>query len=115
MLTADGNRRDWVQSQNSLRAVPVRGRQLAEALSPIVGTIIETHPRACLAFVAPDELRDAVDRYKQNGKGEHCQRLWQYWCGRFRIGGNVPATTDGALDALVCRRLLGCSIITPIC
>ncbi len=45
MLAPNSN---WVQSQNDSMAVPVRGRQLAEILAPRVGTIIETHPRACL-------------------------------------------------------------------
>ncbi len=46
----------WVASQNSLMAVPVRGRQVAELVAPWVGTIIETHPRACLYLWRPDLL-----------------------------------------------------------
>ena len=96
------NCRNWVQSQNSLQTVTVRGRQLAEALSPIVGTIIETHPRACLNFVVPEDLRDTVNLYKQNDENGHGLRLWEYWCKQFGISGNVSYATDHGLDALVC-------------
>src|ERR1700693_4191365 len=37
-----------VLSFNGTRAVTVRGRLLAEALGPLVGTVLETHPLAAL-------------------------------------------------------------------
>jgi predicted nuclease with RNAse H fold len=95
--------RNWVASQNSLMAVPVRGRQLAEVLSPTVGTIVETHPRACLYFADPS-LLGAIKRYKSPQGTDHARELWQAWTGRFGIGGPEEDfdVTDGALDALVC-------------
>lgn len=92
----------WVASQNSLMAVPVRGRQLADALAPVVGTILETHPRACLYFGFP-ELLEAIRRYKGDEPHEHLARLWQAWTGRWSLGGSIPyALCDGKLDSLVC-------------
>ena len=93
---------NWVASQNSLMAVPVRGRQLAEALSPIVGTIIETHPRACLLFLLPG-MSDDVKAYKKDDGEAATKRLWDAVTTRFMI--QVPIlnkVTDGMLDALVC-------------
>lgn len=98
----------WVASQNSLMAVPVRGRQLAELLAPSVGTILETHPRSCLYFFLhlhhPDAL-GLVRAYKP-GQGA-AARLWELWCAHFGLRPAVPAeppalVSDGALDALVC-------------
>ena len=40
--------RTWVASANSLMAVPLRAGLLAERIAPVVGTVLETHPRACL-------------------------------------------------------------------
>ncbi|MNS31229.1 hypothetical protein D3C72_632780 [compost metagenome] len=94
--------RDWVASQNSLMAVPVRGRQLADALSPVVGTIIETHPRACLYLGFP-ELLDPIRRYKGDAPGAYLTVLWRAWTGRFGLAQDIPPTLcDGMLDALVC-------------
>ena len=82
-------------------AVPVRGRQLAEYLSPVVGTIIETHPRACLYF-ADNSLLASVMKYKSNG-ATHTEKLWRFWIKRFLIDAKTPMTiTHDALDAMVC-------------
>lgn len=94
----------WVASQNSLMAVPLRGRQLAEALAPTVGTIIETHPRACLYFAYPEE-KEALQRYKDTGGELHRRTLWNRWRERFSIAGDLPETSDGALDAAVCATI----------
>jgi predicted nuclease with RNAse H fold len=99
--------RNWVASQNSLMAVPVRGRQLAECLSPTVGTIIETHPRACL-FFANKSLLESVKLYKQANGQEHAKKLWQAWISRFDIDATLPVhddVTHDALDSLVCATL----------
>jgi len=91
----------WVASQNSIMAVPVRGRQLAEALSPLVGTIIETHPRACLLLANPDNESEVVAYKKPDGLGNF-KPLWDWWTRHFNIEGDMPEPSDGALDSLVC-------------
>lgn len=93
--------RDWVASQNSLMAVPLRGRQLAEALAPTVGTIIETHPRACLLF-GTSGAEDAIRLYKSSDGEPHCLSLWRRWAARFKITGDLSEVSDGALDSAVC-------------
>lgn len=96
---------NWVASQNSLMAVPVRGRQLAEYLSPVVGTIIETHPRVCLYF-ADKSLLDSVKRYKSNKEGEgYTKKLCQFWIERFHIAPKTPMIKHDALDSMVCATI----------
>jgi len=102
----------WVMSVNSMMAVPVRGQLLAEALSPIVGTILETHPRACLFFAAgtSSELREAVAKYKYQDKdkdkvleAKSCvAQLWRMWTKLFGIQSKKSQDSHDALDALVC-------------
>jgi predicted nuclease with RNAse H fold len=97
--------RNWVASFNSLMAVPVRGYLIAEALSPIVGTILETHPRASLWAETGVTCFDDVRGYKTAVTGAACvAKLWDWWCTRFQICATaVPQPKiDGALDALVC-------------
>ncbi|MFC1914775.1 DUF429 domain-containing protein [Chloroflexota bacterium] len=98
--------RNWVASQNSLAAVPVRGRQLAECLSPTVGTIIETHPRACLLF-AHKSLIKAVKSYKKTNAQAHRKKLWEAWANQFGIDIALMEAdiTDDALDSLVCATI----------
>lgn len=100
------NCRNWVASQNSLASVPLRGRQLAECLSPIVGAIIETHPRACLLF-ANKSLIESVKLYKKVNCQEHITRLWQSWTRQFGIKNTlkISAITADALDSLVCATI----------
>lgn len=96
----------WVMAANSMMAVPFRGQLLAEALSPVVGTILETHPRACLFFASGprQDLRNAVDKYK--GKSaeatEHVKLLWNTWVDLFKICGAKAHQSHDALDSLVC-------------
>jgi predicted nuclease with RNAse H fold len=100
----------WVQSINSLMAVPVRGQMLAEALAPHVGTVLETHPRACLAFGLGPAALPLIRAYKRSRKGRAdpaaAPVLWDLWAEEFGI--TVPpaapgwAPGDGAVDALVC-------------
>ena len=98
--------RNWVASINSLMAVPVRGQLLAEALSPLVGSILETHPRVCLLFTASAEEEKAVRQYKEKaGQEEAVETLWKMWRTRFKIEGEIGSRTDGALDSLVCATI----------
>jgi hypothetical protein len=68
-------------------AVPVRGKLLAESLSPIVGTLLETHPRACLMLGLDKSSGTAVRKYKKSepSSEEHVVKLLQHWCGRYHI------------------------------
>ncbi|NLI13991.1 DUF429 domain-containing protein [Pelotomaculum propionicicum] len=91
----------WVASQNSMMAVPIRGRQLAEALSPCVGTIIETHPRSCLHFANPD-IPEVVQNYKKDDGEIYRRTLWERWIKLFNINGDISEISDGALDSIVC-------------
>ncbi|MBI4205110.1 MAG: DUF429 domain-containing protein [Betaproteobacteria bacterium] len=95
--------RTWVASVNALMAVPIRARLLSDALSPSVGTILETHPRAALYFGSSAELDDALRHYKKGPEPTALvQRLWQAWSTRFGIDGDLGILSDGALDAAVC-------------
>ena len=107
--------RDWVASINSLMAVPVRGRLLADHLSPTVGTLLETHPRASLLFGlnhVEEDISTAIQHYKMKSndtkaqvreREPHTRQLWRLWSERFRIAPHEPlAYHDGALDSLVC-------------
>lgn len=104
----------WVASLNSLMAVPARGRLLTDAVAALVGTILETHPRASLLLALGMNLKDPICRYKRRRKesaaayrdrgGQRAlEHLWQTWCERFDIETERPVTevTDGQLDALV--------------
>lgn len=96
---------NWVASINSLMAVPIRGRLLADSLSPVVGTLLETHPRASLLFGLEKTAGTAIRNYKRKDSSakEHTIALLRRWCSRFHIavGSEIP-TKDGALDSLVC-------------
>ena len=113
LLHADFRHR--VASCNSLMAVPLRGTALAAAVSPFIGTVIETHPTACLLLaLRGKDAEIAVRGYKRpQGKGEeraaytaerslHSQFLWGQWTKRFRLPVNPPKEmSDGAVDAVV--------------
>ena len=90
----------WVASSNSLMAVPVRARLLAESLAPLAGTILETHPRATLLLFLGKEHLDDIREYKKSP--DACRRLGKAWAKAFCISGGVATPSDGALDALVC-------------
>lgn len=97
--------RNWVASINSLMAVPIRGQLLADTLSPTVGTILETHPRASLYFglEQSDEIATAIRNYKKGPDTRvHIEALWQAWSARYRLKARDMPQSDGALDALVC-------------
>jgi predicted nuclease with RNAse H fold len=98
--------RGWVASFNSLMAVPLRGRMLADHLSPTVGTLVETHPRASLLFALGEEAAEPVRRYKGSTdravREAHARELWRLWSERFDLAHEPPVQNDGELDALVC-------------
>ncbi len=97
--------RTWVASYNSLMAVPIRGRMLADHLSPVVGTLLETHPRASVLFALGDKAHERVRTYKRgdaSSRADHTRELWRLWSERFGIVHPDPVRDDGALDALVC-------------
>lgn len=96
--------RTWVASINSLMAVPIRGHLLADSLSPTVGTVLETHPRASLFFGLGEEFDEPIREYKRSNEvgREHVQTLWQQWVERFNIASDEAVSDDGALDSLVC-------------
>ena len=97
--------RNWVASINSLMAVPIRGQLLADTLSPVVGTILETHPRASLYFGlgSNEPIATAIRNYKKGvDTGRHIATLWQAWSDCFRIETQEAPQSDGALDATVC-------------
>jgi predicted nuclease with RNAse H fold len=103
-----GKNQNWVASINSLMAVPVRGMLLAEHLSPIMGTILETHPRASLylGLDKSDAIHSALKRYKKGpDASDAVHTLWHAWSQRFHITANEPPSEDGALDALVCATI----------
>ena len=96
-----------VASYNSLMAVPVRGRNLADTISPFVGTIIETHPTACLLLgldASDGCVANAIEVYKHSGeeRSPACQLLWERWCSKFELTADLPnQIRDGHVDALV--------------
>lgn len=92
--------RTWVASANSLMAVPLRAGLLAERIAPVVGTVLETHPRASLFLELGQDYLSDIKEYKRSP--EALQRLLTAWTERFGLHGGVTASTDDALDALVC-------------
>lgn len=97
--------RNWVASINSLMAVPIRGQLIAAALGTAVGSVLETHPRACLFFASDrDDLREACSLYK-SASPESIRLLWERWARRFEISYDEAPSSDGGLDALVCATI----------
>lgn len=88
-------------------AVPIRGQLLADILSPVVGTILETHPLASLylGLAQNKTIAKAISGYKKRSNPEYIAALWRAWSTRFQINsGDVPGS-DGALDAIVCATI----------
>lgn len=103
--------RTWVASANSLMAVPLRAGLLAERIAPVVGTVLETHPRACLLLELGETHLVNVREYKRDGAA--VESLLGAWVERFGLHGGVSARTDGALDALVCATVAYCFHAAP--
>lgn len=98
--------RTWVASQNSLMAVPLRGKQLAEAVSPLVGTVIETHPRACIYLANPNANYELVGNYKKPDYVNSIIKLMEWWMDEFNIKYHQHVRhTDGALDSVICATI----------
>lgn len=99
--------RDWVVSQNSLKAVPARGRQLSEYLGGVVGTILETHPRSCIYFALREKLELIHGYGRGKGAREAARPLWDAWVRHFSIRGatGVEEIEEGTVDALVCATI----------
>ncbi len=102
ILKMKGGNPNWVVSYHVLQAVPVRGLTLAEALSPLVGTLIETHPRASLFLSLPKELKTLVQLYKRDENS--LRTIWRFLVERWQLRTEkVPRfVSDGIVDALVC-------------
>jgi predicted nuclease with RNAse H fold len=94
--------KSWVASQNSLAAVPTRGRQLSEALGPVIGTIIETHPRACLYLADPAGNLSATKYYKKPNYDYFLRELFTWWLEHFKFRWDSIRFSEGSLDAIVC-------------
>lgn len=95
-------------------AVPVRGRLLADNISPTVGTLIETHPRASLLFglgLAEEDLLPAIREYKRKSgdtreqtetRARPARTLWRYWSEKSDLTHHGAVKHNGSLDSLVC-------------
>ena len=106
-LLGHPDRRQWVLSINSLMAVPVRGQLLAQSIGSVVGTLLETHPRACLYFACQDDQeREACMTYKSTTPDIGAvATLWRMWSTIFRLQSDRSPEGDGALDAIVCATI----------
>ncbi len=100
ILRGEGGEPGWVVSYHALMGIPVRGLLLAEALAPMVGTIIETHPRAALYLALPQEKKSLVKTYK-GLRPEAEAALRELWRALFPEE-NPRRITHGLLDASVC-------------
>ncbi|HDD44851.1 MAG TPA: DUF429 domain-containing protein [Candidatus Desulfofervidus auxilii] len=97
--------KNWVQSPNSMQAVPLRAQQLVSFISPYVGSIIETHPRASLFFML--EKEPLLKKYKTSPNAlkilieKTLAILPKVLNVEIKI---LPETivSDGALDAFIC-------------
>ena len=107
----------WVVSANWLSAVPTRGRLLADHLAPLVGTIIETHPRVSLLFaLGRGSLRDILKCKPPSAAARPIvRRLWRLWTNCYRIQGKTDCDSDDALDALVCASVVALLHARPSC
>lgn len=103
--------RTWVASANSLMAVPLRAGLLAERIAPVVGTVLETHPRASLLLQLGTDFLPDIRAYKRDA--QCLGRLLGAWVATFGLHGGVVAATDGALDALVCATVAYCFHAAP--
>ena len=98
--------KNWVQSPNSMQAVPLRAQQLASLMLPYVGAIIETHPRSSLFFMLT-EKSESLKKYKSSFKylRQLTNKVFTYVPQLLNIDFAISPKeikTDGALDALIC-------------
>jgi predicted nuclease with RNAse H fold len=93
---------NWVASFNSLMAVPVRGRMLAEALAPFVGAVLETHPRFALWSALAERFDHAIGSYKaKDTPSSEVSEMAAAWIEEFNVRCPHDIADEGALDALV--------------
>lgn len=93
-----------IASQNSLMAVPVRGRQLAEYLRVYIPTIIETHPtiNLILSNIFKNETENMILNYKKDHINNY--QYFECICAHFCIGHSFTESKihDGMIDSLIC-------------
>ncbi len=96
--------RRWVLSYHALMGIPLRGYLLAQKLSPYCGAILETHPRASLYFMLPEEKKYLAHKYKREGLVQEEKRFLQtYFQKNFSLDLPLYVFENGDfLDALVC-------------
>lgn len=82
--------------------VPVRGLLLAATLAPVVGTILETHPRACLSLTLRESVGPELRACTRAAAHLALSTLWTRWAAAMTIEWDQIPETDGALDAPVC-------------
>lgn len=100
--------RSWVLSYHGLMGIPIRAYFFAKHLSPYCGTIIETHPRAGLYFILPEERKVLAWKYKRSGLSEEETRwLKEFLEEKFSLSisdafESSVMRKEGILDALMC-------------
>jgi len=95
--------RSWVVSYHTLMAVPIRALLLSEVLSPLCGTIIESHPRASLYFCLPENKKEISFTYKKRFPAEEENFLTNWLKEKFQLIINFKLKfTEGILDAIMC-------------
>ncbi|MCS7149727.1 MAG: DUF429 domain-containing protein [Caldimicrobium sp.] len=94
----------WVLSYNALMGIPIRGYLLAQALSPYCGTILESHPRASLHMILPEDKKYLSHKYKREHLQEsECLFLKGFFAEIFGLDIALELLTNsGFIDALLC-------------
>lgn len=100
--------KNWVLSYHGLMGIPIRAYLFAKRISPYCGTIIETHPRAGLFFILPEERRVLASKYKRGGLStEELSWLVDHLRAKYDIV--IPGDCsdlffgkEGLIDALIC-------------
>ncbi|MCS7199500.1 MAG: DUF429 domain-containing protein [Caldimicrobium sp.] len=96
--------KNWVLSYHALMGIPIRGYLLAQSLCPYVGTILESHPRANLYMILPENRKYLAHKYKKGGLlPEERSFLMSYVTDLFKIELTEEVIDNsGLLDALLC-------------
>lgn len=96
----NGGNPNWIMSQNSMMAVPTRGRSIASLLALYSGTIIETHPTVCL-----HRTLGKIPSYKRASGSNDIYSLVLRWLDSINLIIDTEPDwfeKDGSLDSLVC-------------
>lgn len=92
---------NWIMSQNSMMAVPIRGQLFAEQLRMLSGTVIETHPTVNL-----HRATGLNRKYKTKPVNpELLQELAMKWVEKIEMNISYDPSlisSDGALDSFIC-------------